>query len=72
VKGLPIMGGFGSSAPSAGLPADAPTLRVRGLVLMGSLEVKVRLPRETESEARKRLHAERKARQLQKGSSRSD
>lgn len=72
VKGLPIMGGFGSSAPAAGLPPGAPTLRIRGLALMGGLEVKVRLPGETEREARKRRRAERAARRLQKGSSGSD
>jgi hypothetical protein len=72
VKGLPIMGGFGSSAPSAGLPPGAPILRVRGLALMGGLEVKVRLPGESEKEARKRLRAERAARKLQKGSTGSD
>jgi hypothetical protein len=72
VKGLPIMGGFGSSAPSAGLPPGAPTIRIRGLALMGGLEVKVRLPGESEKDARKRLRAERKARQLQRGSTGSD
>ncbi len=69
---IPIMGGSGSDAPSAGLPPDAPTVRVRGLALMGGLEVKVRLPGESEKEARKRIRTERKTRQLQKGSPPSD
>jgi len=62
--GIAIMGGFGTEEP--GLPADpdAPLIRIRGLVMMGAVEIKERLPGETDREARKRLKAVRKAKRL--------
>jgi len=58
-NGLAIMGGFeGGSAPETS--DRAPLVRVRGLALMGAVEVTVRLPGETEKAARRRLKQERK------------
>ena len=47
--------------------ADAPLIKVNGFVLMGGVEIKVRLPGETKREARKRLKAERRRKRLVRG-----
>ena len=62
-SGVAIMGGFGSSEPAKPQTPGAPLIRINGLVMMGGVEIKERLPGETDREARKRLKAERKARQ---------
>lgn len=70
-NGLAIMGGFGGAAmrgrSGAGPRGEtahpkAPLVRIRGFALMGGVDVSVRLPGESQRDARKRLRAERKAR----------
>jgi len=60
-SGVAIMGGFASSESKPGAPG-APVLRISGFAFMGGVEIKERLPGETEREARRRLKADRKAR----------
>jgi hypothetical protein len=60
--GTAIMGGFDQSQESTGAPAGAPVLKVNGFVLMGGVEIKVMLPGETNSDARRRRREERKQR----------
>ena len=69
VSGLAIMGGFegGASAGNAGSAGgahhpDAPVVKVRGFAMMGGVGTSVRLPGESEKDAKKRLKAEREAR----------
>ena len=45
---------------------DAPMLRIRGVAVLGNVEVRVRYPGETEHGARRRRRAERKDRNLVK------
>jgi hypothetical protein len=61
--GSAIMGTFEhvDRAPAHPDP-DAPVLRIHGLALMGTVEVKMRLPGETERDAHRRLKAERRER----------
>ncbi len=61
-SGMAILGGFGSADPARPVAPGAPVLRIRGLALMGGVEVTERLPGETERQARKRRRAERKGR----------
>ena len=42
------------------LDPEAPLLRVRGLVVMGSVEIRMQLPGETEGEAHRRMRDERR------------
>jgi Cell wall-active antibiotics response 4TMS YvqF/Domain of unknown function (DUF1707) len=62
-EGVAIMGSFEhvDRAPAHPDP-EAPLLRVRGLVVMGSVEIKMRLPGETEHDAHRRLKQERRDR----------
>ena len=62
-EGSAIMGSFEhvDRAPAHPDP-DAPLLRVHGLALMGSVEIKMRLPGETERDAHRRLKQERRDR----------
>jgi len=54
-SGFAIMGAFEDDTESSGLtPGDGPVLRVTGLACMGAVEVRVRLPGETERDARDR------------------
>lgn len=63
VGGLAILGGFERMTVGLEPRPEAPLLRVGGLALMGGVEVKVRLPGETEREAKRRLRtAARRAR----------
>lgn len=55
VGGVAILGGFERMSVGLEPDPDAPLVRVGGLALMGGVEVKVRLPGETEKEARRRL-----------------
>jgi hypothetical protein len=63
VSGIPIMGGIDAPTQAAP-PADprAPFLRVDAVVIMGGVEVSVRLPGESERDARRRRRAEKKLR----------
>ncbi len=59
--GIAIMGGFDHSHDDPGHRApDAPTLRIRGFALMGGVDVKTRLPGESERDARRREREERR------------
>ncbi|MGH7540299.1 MAG: DUF1707 domain-containing protein, partial [Gemmatimonadota bacterium] len=60
--GIAIMGGFAGTEPARPPAPDAPLIRLHGLALMGGVDVKERLPGESEREARRRLKAERRAR----------
>ena len=61
MEGTGIMGSFEhlDRAPAHPDP-DAPLLRVRGLAVMGSVEIKMRLPGESERDAHRRLKQERR------------
>jgi hypothetical protein len=67
-EGSAIMGTFEhvDRAPAHPDP-DAPLLRVHGLALMGSVEIKMRLPGESEREAYRRLKQERRDRKALPG-----
>jgi hypothetical protein len=68
--GFGLMGGF-EALDQAGYSSepDAPRLLIRGMAVMGGVEVTVRLPGESAKEARQRRRLERKERrQLKRGS----
>jgi hypothetical protein len=68
--GVAILGGFEhrDDAPLHDLP-DRPLLRLRGLAVMGGVEVSIRLPGESARDARKRLRgARREQRRVGRGS----
>lgn len=67
-RGLGLMGGFehADHAPVDGDPRR-PRLRIRGLAVMGGVDVQVRYPGESGREAKKRLRRERKERRLRRG-----
>jgi len=61
--GFAIMGGFEHAADGQRQPdPNAPTLRIKGLALMGGVDVTVRLPGESARDARRRRKFERKER----------
>lgn len=60
VTGSAFMGGFEHRAEGPPPPRGAPVLRINGLALMGGVEVTVRLPGESEREARRRRKAARR------------
>lgn len=68
-NGIGIMGGFESrdtrGAATAG--EHAPTLRIRGMAMMGGVEVVERLPGETARDARRRIRDEQKQRRRLRG-----
>ena len=67
--GLGIMGGF-EAVDQAGdyTDPDAPRLVIRGMAIMGGVDITVRLPGETAKDARQRRKLERKERkQLRRG-----
>ena len=68
--GVAIMGGWEHMEDSVvSSDPDAPVLRIRGVAIMGGVEVTIRYPGETGREAKKRLRFERKRRkQLRDGS----
>jgi hypothetical protein len=67
-NGLAIMGGFDFEQTSDEPPGpDAPLIKVNGFALMGGVGITVRLPGETEREARKRLKAARRRKRLGRG-----
>ncbi len=61
VDGMAVLGGFeyNSDAPLRSDP-DLPTLRIRGLAVLGGVNIEVRLPGETARQAKKRRRLERK------------
>lgn len=63
-SGIGLMGGFehNHDAPQPMSDPLAPVLRVSGFALMGGVEVKVRLPGESNREAKRRLRERRRAR----------
>jgi len=67
--GMGIMGGFDSYSQTV-LSDDpsAPVLRIRGLAIMGGVEVKMLLPGETDREGRRRRRDDRKRRRLERHS----
>lgn len=62
-NGIAILGGFGKG-PDHPTDPDAPTIRINGLVMLGAVSIKERLPGESKREARRRLKAERMAKRL--------
>ena len=68
--GVAILGSFEHTEDSVLNPdPDAPVLRVRGLAVMGGVEVSIRFPGETPREAkRRRRFARKKQKQLRDGS----
>lgn len=68
--GVAILGSFEHTEDSVLNPdPDAPVLRVRGLAVMGGVEVSIRYPGETPREAkRRRRFAKKKQKQLRDGS----
>lgn len=62
-EGIALMGGFEHREDMPEGPAEGlPLLRLRGVAVMGGVEVQVRLPGESERDARRRLKAEREGR----------
>jgi len=57
--GIGIMGGFDHQSMAPPGEGERPHLRIKGVSLLGGVEIRVRLPGETEREARKRLRRER-------------
>ena len=60
--GIALMGGVAMPEPDTPPAADAPVIRISGLVCMGGVDVVERLPGESAREARKRVRRDRKAR----------
>ncbi len=61
-RGLGIMGGFdGFDQPSGDPDPDAPKLLIRGVAVMGGVEVTSRLPGESARDAKRRRRQERRA-----------
>jgi hypothetical protein len=61
VQGTAIMGGFQNVNRSPPTPdPDAPLLRVRGLALMGGVDISMRLPGESERQAHRRQRLEQR------------
>jgi hypothetical protein len=44
MHGLPLMGGWSNHVPDAELPPDAPEVHIRGVALMGGVEVRTKQP----------------------------
>jgi hypothetical protein len=57
---IPIMGGVNSRGVGSTAGPGAPVLRLRGLALMGGIDVRERLPGESGTDARRRLRDERR------------
>ncbi|MDX1566951.1 MAG: LiaF-related protein [Longimicrobiales bacterium] len=60
--GFALMGGFDHADESLDQDPDRPVLRIRGMVLMGAIEVSVRYPGESARDAKKRKKRERRER----------
>jgi hypothetical protein len=60
-SGFALMGGFEETTMVSANPGpDAPTIRIRGLAIMGGVEVQVRLPGESARDANSRMRQERR------------
>ena len=67
--GMGIMGGFDSYSQTVDSDDPmAPVLRIRGLAIMGGVEVRMMLPGETTRDARRRVREDRKRRRLERRS----
>lgn len=67
--GMGIMGGFDSYSQTVDSDDPmAPVLKIRGLAIMGGVEVRMMLPGETTRDARRRVREDRKRRRLERGS----
>ena len=65
VSGFAILGGFEQGEHDVPkFDPERPVLRVRGVALMGGVDIKVRYPGETARQARARRKAEKRARKL--------
>lgn len=60
--GIALMGGVSTPEPDTPPAADAPVIRISGLVCMGGVDVVERHPGESARDARKRIRKDRKAR----------
>lgn len=66
-SGFGIMGGFdGHSQTVASNDPSAPVLRIRGLAVMGGIDVKMMLPGETSRDARRRVKEDRRRRRIER------
>ena len=66
-EGLGFLGGFDEYNQTVDSDdPSAPIIRIRGLALMGGVEVKMRHPGETDRDARRRKRDERKRRRLER------
>jgi len=66
-SGFGIMGGFdGHSQTVPSSDPAAPVLRIRGLAVMGGIEVKMMLPGETNRDARQRRKDDRRRRRIER------
>ncbi len=66
-RGFGIMGGFdGIDQPSADPDPDAPIVIIKGVAIMGGVEVVARMPGETARDAKRRRRDERKTRRLER------
>lgn len=69
-SGIGIMGGFDGhdqSVPTT--DPSAPVIRIRGMAVMGGIEVKMMMPGETGRDARRRVKEDRRKRRLGRGDS---
>lgn len=64
VSGIPIMGDITSVARAAPPGPEAPVLRINALVIMGGVEISVRLPGESKRDAKRRIREEKRRRRL--------
>ncbi len=64
VNGIPIIGEIKGGARAAPPGPDVPVLRINGLVIMGAVEISVRLPGESKRDARRRIREERQRNRL--------
>lgn len=66
--GIGIMGGFdGHDQTVPTSDPSAPVLRIRGVAVMGGIEVKMMMPGETSRDARRRVKEDRRKRRLERG-----
>ena len=66
-RGFGIMGGFdGIDQPSADPDPEAPIVIIKGIAIMGGVEVVARMPGETARDAKRRRRDERKVRRLER------
>jgi len=63
-SGIPIMGEIKGAARSVPPGPDVPFLRINALVIMGAVEVSVRLPGESKRDAVRRIREEKKKKRL--------